>query len=89
MLSVRFEYDDLNLCTEEEPVYAVERRGGITYKLYRGFFLPEGVAGLNSAACGVLSGGQWFQLWGGEIISINSPGNGGRHAGVHRGPLVH
>ena len=89
MLSVRFEYDDLNLCTEDQPVYTVERRGGITYKLYRGLFRPEGVEGLNSAAARVIDGGQWFQLWKGEIISINSPEIGGRRARVHRGPLVH
>lgn len=89
MLSVDFQLDDRGELDVNRPVEARERRGHITYRLARGLFLPEGVAGLNSAVQQVLAGRQWFQLWKGEIVSMDSPATlGGYCARIHRGPLV-
>jgi hypothetical protein len=88
MLSVRYVIDDLD---PEMPVQVAERRGDVVYRLARGLFVPEGVAALNSATAGVLAGGQWFQLWRGDIISMGSPEmdtDGGCGGGVHRGQVV-
>lgn len=86
MLSVQFLLEDLD---EDCPVEVRERRGRVTYRLANGLFLPEGVAALNCAARKLLAGGQWFQLWKGEIVSMNSPAAlGGYCARIHRGPLV-
>lgn len=86
MLSVRYELvDDL---TAEEPVEVRERRGSLDFRLCNGLFVPEGVAALNAAARQILAGEQWFQLWKGEVVGMNSPEIGGCHARVHRGPLV-
>lgn len=88
MLYVNFRYS--SDCTPETPVITKEVRGGVVYELYRGFFRPEGVVALNASTEQLLDGGQWFQLWKGEIVSMCSPvENGGQRAGVHRGPLVH
>ncbi|MFJ4637502.1 hypothetical protein ACIP69_17995 [Streptomyces hygroscopicus] len=87
MLDVRYVYDDT--LTFEDPVELEERRGNIKFKLCRGLFLPEGVAGLNSAVQTLLAGGQWFQLWRGEIVSMRSPElREYKNARIHRGPLV-
>lgn len=86
MLSVQFLLDDLH---PDFPVEVRERRGSVTYRLSSSLFLPAGVAALNCAASGVLAGGQWFQLWKGEIVSMNSPAAlGGYCARIHRGPMV-
>ncbi|WP_275558605.1 hypothetical protein [Streptomyces sp. 5-6(2022)] len=87
MIHVSYGYSDD--CTWEQPVEAEERRGNLRFKLYRGLFRPEGVAALNSTVQQLLAGGQWFQLWRGEIVSMHSPElrefKDGR---IHRGPLV-
>lgn len=86
MLSITFELADLS---EYAPVRVEEGRGWINYELSRGLFVPEGVAALNSAAAQVLAGGQWFQLWRGDVVSLRSPEMRGMPRGrVHRGPLV-
>jgi hypothetical protein len=86
VLSVRFEIADL---PEEAPVRVKEGRGRLTYELHQGLFLPEGVAALNSAAAQVIAGGQWFQLWRGEVVSLCSPElRRLPYAGVYRGSLV-
>ncbi|HCA85503.1 MAG TPA: hypothetical protein DEQ61_08420 [Streptomyces sp.] len=87
MLNVHFRYDDsLDVA---RPVAVKERRGDITFELCRGLFLPEGVAALNSAVGQILAGGQWFQLWKGEVVSMASPElREYRSARIHRGPLV-
>jgi hypothetical protein len=75
----------------EVPVVTVERRGLVIKLCSDKIFTFEGVAALNAADKTFLAGGQWFQLWRGEIISINSPEpetGSITHAGVHRGPLV-
>ncbi|MFF6847043.1 hypothetical protein [Streptomyces antimycoticus] len=86
MIDVRYIYSDD--CTWEQPVEAEERRGSIRFKLCRGLFQPQGVAGLNSAVQQLLAGGQWFQLWRGEIVSMHSPELREFDARIHRGPLV-
>lgn len=86
MLSVRYEItDDRGI---DAPVRVTETRGHLRYELSGGLFLPEGVAALNSAATQVLAGGQWFQLWKGEIVSMASPKFRGCDGRLHRGPLV-
>lgn len=70
MLSVRFVLEDL---PEDAPVRVKEGRGAITYELSRGLYRPEGVAALNTAVTQVLAGGQWFQLWRGDVVSLYSP----------------
>ena len=75
--------------TFDEPVAVKETRGNIRFELYRGLFLPEGVAALNSATAQVLAGGQWFQLWRGEIVSMRSPlPKEPPYGRIHRGSLV-
>lgn len=86
MLSVRFVYGDDR--TTADPVQVEERRGAVTYELCRGLFLPEGVAALNAVTSQILAGGQWFQLWKGEIVSMASPRTRGCDGGIYRGPLV-
>jgi hypothetical protein len=86
MLSVRYVLEDLH---PDMPVEVTERRGRVLYKLSSGLFLPEGVAALNSATAQVLAGGQWFQLWRGDIVSMNSPETEGVcGGGLHRGQVV-
>lgn len=87
MLDVRYVYgEDRN---PTEPVAVKETRGSIQFELYRGLFLPEGIAALNSATRAILDGGQWFQLWRGEIVSMASPTYREYADGrIHRGPLV-
>lgn len=86
MLSVRYEIDDLDPAM---PVEVSERRGEIVYKLCGGLFVPEGVAALNSATAAILAGGQWFQLWRGDIVSMSSPDKeSGLRGGVRRGQVV-
>lgn len=70
MLSIRFELEDL---PEDAPVRVKEGRGWIRYELSRGLYRPEGVAALNSAVAQVIAGGQWFQLWRGDVVSLRSP----------------
>lgn len=87
MLDVRFVFSGDR--SHDEPVAVRETRGQIRFELYRGLFLPEGVAALNSATQAILSGGQWFQLWKGEIVSMASPElREPPYARIHRGPLA-
>ena len=86
MLSISYQLEDL---AEDAPVRVLEGRGWVRYELARGLFVPEGVAALNSAASMIVAGGQWFQLWRGEVVRFDSPQlEGVPHARVHRGPLV-
>lgn len=87
MLDVRFMLSDD--CTPDEPVIVKESRGRVRFELCHGLFLPAGVAGLNSAVRQILAGGQWFQLWQGDIISMSTPEfKEFTDARIHRGPLV-
>lgn len=87
MLRINFELK--NDLSEDAPVRIREGRGWVNYELSGGLFVPEGVAALNSAVTALLDGGQWFQLWRGEVISARSPEfRGARHGRVYRGSLV-
>lgn len=86
MLDVQYVYDKGR--TFDEPVAVRETRGTLRFELYRGLFLPEGVVALNSVVQELLAGGQWFQLWRGEIVSMRSPLFKEPHGRIHRGSLV-
>jgi hypothetical protein len=74
---------------DDTPVVIKERRGLVIKYCSDKYFTVEGVAALNACTAELLGGGQWFQLWRGEIVSINSPElQGGDVARIHRGPLV-
>ena len=86
MLSVKYVLEDL---PEDAPVRVKEGRGWIRFELSHGLFLPEGAVALTSAASRLVAGGQWFQLWRGDVVQFDSPeAEGLPHARVHRGPLV-
>ena len=86
MLDVQYVYDKAR--TFDEPVAVRETRGVVRFELYRGLFLPEGVAALNVATAQILAGGQWFQLWRGEIVSMRSPELKEPYGRIHRGSMV-
>lgn len=76
----------------EQPVVVRESRGDIQVELSPTIFSPEACAALNAVGSQILAGGQWFQLWRGEIVSMESPEDsrhGGTVARLHRGPVVH
>lgn len=87
MLHVTYELS--NDLRAEAPIRVSEGRGWVHYELHNGVFVPEGVAALNSCAEQILAGGQWFQLWRGDVISMQSPETGERDGWLHRGPLAH
>jgi hypothetical protein len=70
MLRVIFELGDLGY---EVPLIARESRGEIRILASRDHYTPAGIAALNALAEGLLEGGQWFQAWEGEIISMDTP----------------
>ncbi|MFJ5090021.1 hypothetical protein [Streptomyces sp. NPDC088674] len=89
MLTVVYEVADL------EPDLFVEireTRGKVTLRLNRNASLDQIAEALNLSVGELLDGGQWFQLWKGEIVSTDSPDDprhGGTVARIHRGPMVH
>lgn len=89
---LRAEYvlnDDLDV---DEPVVVKETRGAVLVELSPTEFSPAACAALNAVSKQLLAGGQWFQIWHGEIVSMESPENvrqGGTVARLHRGPVVH
>lgn len=85
MLSVVYELEDL---PEDAPVRVKEGRGWIKYELSHGLFVPEHAAALQAATGGLIAGGQWFQLWRGDVVSLLSSEKELPHARVYRGPLV-
>lgn len=86
---LRVTYELSNELRPEAPIRVSEGRGWVHYELHNGVFVPEGAAALNSCSEQFLAGGQWFQLWRGDIISMTSPETEGRDGWLHRGPLVH
>ncbi|MCY0916964.1 hypothetical protein OS965_02085 [Streptomyces sp. H27-G5] len=86
---LQFTYATGQDLSREEPIRVIEGRGKIHYELHDGLFLPEAVAALNIVGGAVLAGGQWFQLWRGDVISMYSPEAGGPHGRLHRGPVAH
>lgn len=90
MLRVNYVLDDR--IDAEHAMLLEESRGSIEVKLSPEVFSPQACAALNAAGQQFLSGGQWFQLWHGEIVSMESPEDprhGGTVARLHRGPMVH
>ena len=89
MLRVEYEVDAL------EPgqfVKIEERRGTVVIRCERTADAAQLVGALNTAIEEFLAGGQWFQLWKGEIVTMDSPEDpreGGTVARIHRGPVVH
>jgi hypothetical protein len=68
-----------------------ESRGLIRIRVSSAATLEEALAALNPVAAEFLAGGQWFQLWEGEIVTMHSPDDpaeGGTVARIHRGPVV-
>ena len=89
MLRVVYKLADLD---PETPVVLEESRGSVTISLSRLVYSEEGCAALNAVAEQFVDGGQWFQIWRGEIVSMESPEDprqGGTVARLHRGPVVH
>lgn len=89
---LRTEYvlsDDLDV---EQPVVVTESRGTLLVELSPTEFSPAACAALNAVTEQLLAGGQWFQVWRGEIVSMESPEDprqGGTVARIRRGPVVH
>lgn len=76
----------------EEPLIIEESRGTLLFRLSPEVITAEGVAALNAGANELLAGGQWFQVWRGEIVSMATPedaAQGGTVARLHRGQVVH
>lgn len=88
MLRVLYELADL------EPGMRVEvreTRGTIRFRVSRTATLEEALQVLNGVTTEVLAGGQWFQFWKGEIVTIDSPADSKDREAVarlHRGSLV-
>lgn len=76
MLRVMFELVDLGY---EVPLVARESRGEIRILASRDHYTPAGIAALNALAEQILKGGQWFQSWKGEIISMETPEQDDKH----------
>jgi hypothetical protein len=89
---LRTEYvlnDDLDV---EQPVVVKESRGVVVVELSPSEFSPAAVAALNVVSKQLLAGGGWFQVWHGEIVSMESPEDarqGGTVARLRRGQVVH
>jgi len=90
LLHVQYKLDDQ--LDAETPMVVRESRGDVDVSLSPEVFSPEACAALNATAETFLAGGHWFQLWRGEIVSMESPEDsrqGGTIARLHRGPVVH
>ncbi len=89
MLRVTYELADLS-----EPGVVVElreTRGTVRVLVERTARLEDFVATMNPVCEELLAGGQWFQLWKGEVVTLDSPSDlkqGGTVARLHRGSLV-
>ncbi|WP_158717847.1 MULTISPECIES: hypothetical protein [unclassified Streptomyces] len=84
---LRFTYELSHDLSSDAPIRIQEGRGWVHYELHNGVFLPEGAAALTSASQALLAGGQWFQLWRGDVISMETPE--GRNGWIYRGSMAH
>lgn len=50
-----------------------ERKGLVTVNVSPDALVDEFVQAINAAVGELLAGGQWFQLWRGEIVTMDSP----------------
>lgn len=99
MLNIWYEIADS--LPDGAPVDAREWKGEIGIRLSRTASLDDIAKALNALSTQILGGGQWFQLWQGEIVSMSSPGEdtgghstthpdaeGEADGGLHRGPVA-
>ncbi|MFZ3592236.1 hypothetical protein [Streptomyces sp. BH104] len=70
-LRVTFE---LSRLSPAPPVEIRERKGRVTLRVSPTASGEEFVRALNPSIEEFLAGGQWFQLWHGEIVTMDSPG---------------
>lgn len=69
-LRVRFQLSDF----DPAPLVEIrERKGLVTVHVSSDAEADEFVHGLNPAVAELLAGGQWFQHWEGEIVTMDSP----------------
>lgn len=69
-LRVRFQLSDFS----PAPLVDMrERKGLVTIHVAPDALVDEFVQALNAAVGELLAGGQWFQLWHGEIVTMDSP----------------
>jgi hypothetical protein len=90
LLNVNYALDDR--IDADHAVVVEESRGSVEVRLSPEVFSDQACAALNAASQQFLAGGQWFQLWRGEIVSMESPEDprqGGTVARLHRGQVVH
>lgn len=73
-LAVKYEADDL--VDRMKVVEIRESRGLVTFHLARSASAPVFTLALTRALECFLAGGQWFQLWEGEIVTMDSPPTG-------------
>ncbi|MFF4644904.1 hypothetical protein [Streptomyces sp. NPDC001389] len=89
MLRAIYELADLG---PGQAVDLRETRGTIVVRIDRHAQLEDVIAAMNAVSEEFFAGGHWFQLWKGEIVTVDSPKDprdGGTIARLHRGPLVH
>lgn len=70
-LAVHYEVDDL--VDRMKVVEILETGGLVTFRIARSASAPVFALALTRALECFLAGGQWFQLWEGEIVTIDSP----------------
>jgi len=73
-LAVKYEASDL--VDRMRVVEILETRGLVTFHIARSASAPVFALALTRALECFLAGGQWFQLWEGEIITMDSPSAG-------------
>lgn len=73
-LAVKYEADDI--VDRMKVVEIRETRGLVTFHIARSASAPVFTHALTRALERFLAGGQWFQLWEGEIITMDSPSAG-------------
>ncbi|NED75299.1 hypothetical protein G3I51_23850 [Streptomyces sp. SID9944] len=69
-LNVTYRLDDLE---PGQTVKIREVKGHVDIRVQRDAAPAEFVAAINPAITAFLAGGQWFQLFGGEIVDMSSP----------------
>lgn len=70
-LAVKYEADDI--VDRMKVVEIRETRGLVTFHIARSASAPVFTLALTRALERFLAGGQWFQLWEGEIITMDTP----------------
>jgi hypothetical protein len=88
---LRVKYELVGDLGPDEIIEVRETRGFVRVLISRTATLQEFVSTMNPSVETLLDGGQWFQLWKGEIVTVDSPENpheGGTVARLYRGPMV-